>query len=296
MTGQRISARIAAVSPSATLAVDAKAKALKAAGRERDRLRGRRARLPDARAHRGGGRGRLPRPQDPQVHPDRRPARAAGGPGRQDPARLGLRGGRLPDPGDQRRQAGHRQLLRRRCATRATRCWCWPPTGPPIPRSSPWPAGCRWSIPTDEASGFRVTVDAARGGPHPADQGAAVRVALQPDRRGLPPSGDRGHRPLGRRARAVGAHRRDLRAPGLRGCRAPLDAGAGPRAGRPLHRGQRRGQDLRHDRLAGRVDDRPDRRGDGGHQPPVPRDLQRGQRLPAGRPGRRVAATSRRWP
>ena len=32
MTGRRISARIAAVSPSATLAVDAKAKALKAAG------------------------------------------------------------------------------------------------------------------------------------------------------------------------------------------------------------------------------------------------------------------------
>ena len=42
----RLSARIAAVSPSATLAVDAKAKALQAAGRECHRLRGRRARLP----------------------------------------------------------------------------------------------------------------------------------------------------------------------------------------------------------------------------------------------------------
>ena len=64
----------------------------------------------------------------------------------------------------------------------------------------------------------------------------------------------------------VGAHRRDLRAPGVRRRRAPLDAGGRARAGRPLHRGQRRGQDVCHDRMAGRVDDRPHRR----DRPPPP--------------------------
>ena len=45
----------------------------------------------------------------------------------------------------------------------------------------------------------------------------------------------------------------------------------GARAGRPVRGRQRRGQDLRHDRLAGRLDDRAARRDQGGHQPPVPR-------------------------
>ena len=98
---------------------------------------------------------------------------------------------------------------------------------------------------------------AARGRPHRADEGAAVVLPVQPDRRGRPPRADRGHRPLGRRARRLGAHRRDLRAPGLRRRRARLDARRGARAGRPLRGGQRRGQDLRDDRLAGRLDDRP---------------------------------------
>ena len=50
---------------------------------------------------------------------------------------------------------------------------------------------------------------------------------------------------------------------------------------------QRRGQDLRHDRVAGRLDDRPHRRDRSRRQPAVPRHLQRVQRGPAGRPGRR---------
>ena len=62
---------------------------------------------------------------------------------------------------------------------------------------------------------------------------------------------------MGRRARPLGRHRRDLRAPHLRRRAVHLDAGARARAGRPLRRRQRRGQDLRHDRLAGRLDDRP---------------------------------------
>ena len=58
----RVSRKIGAIAESATLAVDAKAKALKAAGERRHRLRRRRARLPDAAAHRRGGRGGVRRP------------------------------------------------------------------------------------------------------------------------------------------------------------------------------------------------------------------------------------------
>ena len=50
-----------------------------------------------------------------------------------------------------------------------------------------------------------------------------------------------------------------------------------------LRRAQRRGQDLRHDRLARRLDDRSGRRHQGRHQPAVALDVERGQRLPAGR-------------
>ena len=80
--------RIGAIAESATLAVDAKAKALKAAGERRHRLRRRRARLPHAGPHRRGGRRRLPRPEEPPLHARRRPARAARGHRRQDGARL----------------------------------------------------------------------------------------------------------------------------------------------------------------------------------------------------------------
>ena len=96
----------------------------------------------------------------------------------------------------------------------------------------------------------------ARSGAHRPHQGAAVRVAVEPDRRRLPARADRGHRPLGGRARHLGRDRRDLRAPRLRRAHAALDAGRRAGPGRPLHRRQRRGQDLRDDRLARRLDDR----------------------------------------
>ena len=101
-------------------------------------------------------------------------------------------------------------------ATRATRCICPPPTGRPTPRPSPWPGGVPVVIDTDEATGLPGHPRPARGGPHRSHQGAAVRVARQPDRRGVPARGGRGHRPLGGRARHLGRHRRDLRAPHLR--------------------------------------------------------------------------------
>ena len=49
-----------------------------------DRFRGRRARLPDPRLHRRGGRRGLPRPALAPLHPGRRPARAEGGDRGQD--------------------------------------------------------------------------------------------------------------------------------------------------------------------------------------------------------------------
>ena len=54
----RVSARIGAITESATLAVDAKAKALKAAGRPVIGFGGRRAGLPDTGLHRRGRRSR----------------------------------------------------------------------------------------------------------------------------------------------------------------------------------------------------------------------------------------------
>ena len=65
----RISKRIGSIAESATLKVDAKAKALKAEGRPVISYRRRRARLPDPRAHRRGRRRRRPRPQEPPYTP-----------------------------------------------------------------------------------------------------------------------------------------------------------------------------------------------------------------------------------
>ena len=57
---------------------------------------------------------------------------------------------------------------------------------------------------------------AARGGTHRPHQAARVRVAVEPVRRGVPARRGRGHRPVGGRTRHLGRHRRDLRAPHLR--------------------------------------------------------------------------------
>ena len=62
MSDRRVSARIAAVSPSATLAVDAKAKALKAQGENVIGFGAGEPDFPTPAAHRGRRRGGLPRP------------------------------------------------------------------------------------------------------------------------------------------------------------------------------------------------------------------------------------------
>ena len=141
-------------------------------------------------------------------------------------------------------------------------------------------------IDTTEETGFQVTVDQLEAA---YTERTKVLLFVSPDNPSgavYPPEQVRGDRPVGGRAGRVGDHRRDLRAPHVRAARVLVDADAraGPR--RPVHRRQRRRQDVRHDRVAGRLDDRPGRRHQGGDQLPEPRHVERRQRLPAGRAGR----------
>ena len=126
---------------------------------------------------------------------------------------------------------------------------------------------------------------AAGGGEDGAHQGAAVVLAGQPHRRGRLARRGRGGGPVGGRHRHLGSGGRDLRAPGLRRRPARVHAGRGPRARRPVRGRQRGRQDVRHDRLAGGLADRPAGRGPGRHQPAVAPDEQRGQRVAGGGPG-----------
>ena len=219
-------------------------------GRERDRLRGRRTRLPDAGAHRRGGRRRLPGPEEPPLHAGRRPPRAEGGDRPQDQARQRLRRRRVAGPGHQRRQARRVHGLRR--ALRSRRRGHLPgavldhlPGGDRPRRRS---AEDHRHHGGDRLPGHRR---AARGGLHAPHEGAPLRQPRQPVGRGVPARAGGGDRPLGGRARRLGDHRRDLRAPDVRSPRVRLDADAGAGRGRPVHRRERRRQDVRHDRAGG---------------------------------------------
>ena len=255
---------VAAITESATLCVDAKAKALKAAGEPVIGF--------------GAGEPDFPTPDhvvEAAVEAAATPATTSTRPppacptcGRPSPPRPSATRAttrRRPGPGDQRRQA--RRVQRSPpCSTRATRCCSRRRTGRPTPSPSAWPGACRWCCPPTRppGSGSPSTSWTRRHRPH---QGAAVRVALQPHRRRLPPRRGRGHRPVGGRAGPLGDHRRDLRAPHLRRPRVQLDRHPGAGPGRPVRGPQRRGQDLRHDRLAGGLADRPARRDPG--RPPT---------------------------
>ena len=156
-------ARIAAINESATLAVDAKAKALKAAG---ENVIGFGAGEPDfptpAHDRRGRGRG-VPRAPLPPLLADAGPARAARGDRAQDQARLRRRLRGRAGARHQRRQARGLQHVPGAAATRATRCCCPRRTGPRIPRRSRSAAACRSCCPTTEADGLPRHDRAARG-------------------------------------------------------------------------------------------------------------------------------------
>ena len=224
----RLSRRIGAIAESATLKVDAKAKALKAEGRPVIGFGAGEPDFPTPGLHRRRRRRGLPGPEEPPLHP-------AGG---------------LPEL--------KKAIARRPSATagsRSSRPRCWSPTAAsrrstpafaamldpgdevivPAPYWTTYPeaiqlaGGVPVEVLADETQDYKVTRRAARGRAHRPDQGAAVRLAVQPDRFGLHRRRDPGDRPVGRGPRPVGGDRRDLRAPRLRRRRDRVDAGAVPR-------------------------------------------------------------------
>ena len=282
----RISHRISAVAESATLAIDAKAKALKAAGEDVIGF--------------GAGEPDFPTPAhivDAAVEACRDPRNH-----HYTPA------GGLPELRGRRRRQDRRGLR----LAGSTPARCWSPTAAsrrssktfatlldpgdevllPAPYWTTYPESIRLAggvpvvVPTTWAVGFRVTVEQLE-----AARTARTKAccSCRPPTRPAPSTRPTRSRPSGggRSSTAIWVvDRRDLRAPRLRRRPVHLDARAGARAGRHLRGHQRRGQDLRHDRLAGGMDDRPRRRHHGRHQPAVPRHVERVQRGPAGRTGR----------
>ena len=258
------------------------------------RLRRRRARLPDPRPHRRGRRRGLPRPAEPPLHADRRACpscseaiaaktdrdsglRRRAGAGarhqRRQARRSTTRSLTLLDPGDEVAAAG--AVLDD--VSRAD----------PPRRRHPGRAADRRA---HRLQGHRR---AARGGAHRRTKLLVFVSPSNPTGAVYPPRA---------RSRRIGQWAVEhgiwvvtdeiYEHLTLRRSRVPLDAVARARAGRPLRRAQRRGQDVRDDRLAGRLDDRTARRDHGGHQPPVALDVERGQRLAARRARRGVRRRS----
>ena len=267
------------IAESATLAVDAKAKALKAAGEDVIGF--------------GAGEPDFPTPghiveaavaacRDPTNHhytPAGGPARAARGDRRQDPARLRLRLRGRPGARHQRRQARGVHRVRRAVRPGRRGDLSRPRTGRPTPRRSPSPAASPVVIATDEATGFRVTVEQLEAARTPRTKVAALRVARQPDRRGVPARARSRPSAAGPSSTASGwSPTRSTSTSSTASTEFTSMPSLVPELADRCLVAQRRGQDLRHDRVARRLDDRPDRRHRGGHQPPVPRHLERGQR------------------
>ena len=216
-----LSQKLTAIAESATLKVDAKAKALQADGRPVISLRRRRARLRDARSTSSRPRSRRcatrrttatrPRPACPTL----REAIAA-----KTLRDSGLEVDASPGRRDQRRQAGRLPGVpgAARPGRRGARC--------PTPYWTTYPEAIALAggVPVDVFAGADQELPrhgrAARGRPHRAHQGAALRVAVEPDRRGVLARADAGDRRMGARARHLGHLRRDLPEPRLRGRRA----------------------------------------------------------------------------
>ena len=152
-------ARIAAITESATLAVDAKAKALQAAGED---VIGFGAGEPDFPTPEHIVEAAVAACRDPRNHhytPDAGPARAARRDRGQDRARLRRRRRRRARCSSPTAASTRSTTRSRCCSTPATRCSCPRRTGPPIPRRSRSPAACRSCCPRPRGDGFRVTVE-----------------------------------------------------------------------------------------------------------------------------------------
>ena len=221
-------------SPSRHAAVDAKAKALKAAGEPVIGF--------------GAGEPDFPTPdhiveaavvacRDPSNHrytPAAGPARAEGGHRRQDPARLGLRG-RCPARSLVTNGGKHAVYNTFEALLNPGDEVLLPaPYWTTYPEPIALAGGAPVVLPTDESTGLPGHRRPARGGPHrrPPRPWCSCRRRTRPGAV-YPEAEVRGHRRVGRRARHLGRHRRDLRAPHLRRPRVHLDADRRARAGRP---------------------------------------------------------------
>ena len=179
----RISRRVGAITESATLAVDAKAKALQAAGEDVIGFGAGEPDFPTPAAHRRGRGRRLRRPAQPQVHADAGPARAPGRHRGQDRARLRLSWS-SPARSSSPTAASTRSTTRSRpCSTPATRSL-------PAPYWTTYPEAIKLAdgVPVEvfaTASG-RIPGHgrAARSGAHAAHQGrcCSCRRATRPAR------------------------------------------------------------------------------------------------------------------
>ena len=189
-----------------------------------DRLRRRRARLPHARLHRRGRRRRLRNPANHRYTP------AAGLPELRRPSRSRRRA--TPATRSRPRQVlvtnGGKQAVYQAFATLldpGDEVLLPAPYWTTYPEAIALAGGVPVEVVADETTGYLVTVEQLEAARTAAHQGAALLLAVQPDRRRLPAGPGRGDRPLGGRARHLGGHRRDLRAPGLRRRRARVHAG-----------------------------------------------------------------------
>ena len=149
----------------------------------------------------------MPRPaRTTTTRPTAGPARAARGDRGQDRARLRAT---TCDAGAGRSSptaASTRSTTRsRRCSTPATRCSLPAPYWTTYPEAIALADGVPVVLPTTGGDRLPRHGRAARGGAHAAHEGAAVRVAEQPDRRGVPARRGRGDRAVGASSTASGS-------------------------------------------------------------------------------------------
>ena len=203
-TRPRISARISAISESATLAVDAKAKAMKAAGRP---VIGFGAGEPDFPTPGYIVEAAVEAARDPRFH---KYTPAGGLPElKQAIAAKTLRdSGYEVDASQVLVTNGGKQAVYEAFATLldpGDEVLVVAPYWTTYPEAIKLAGGVQVDVVTDETHRLPGERRAAGGGAHRAHQGAAVRLAVQPDRRRLLARAGRGDRPLGGRARACGS-------------------------------------------------------------------------------------------
>ena len=218
----------------------------------------------------------MPRPQEPPLHPRRRPARAK----KAIAEKTRRDSGYAVEPSQVLVTNGGKQAIYSAFATMldpGDEVIVPAPYWTTYPESIRLAGGVPVEVLADETQDSKVAVEQLEAA---LTERTKVLLFVSRPTRPAPstPPTRSARSPRGSGAPAVGAHRRDLRAPGLRRRRHRLAARPGPELRRPLRHRRRGHQDLRDDRLADRLDDRADRPGQGRHQPAVARDVQRRQR------------------